>query len=144
MSWVKVYIHMVFSTKNRTPYLSSPELRQKVFRHIKDNAAEKNIWIDCVNGFDNHVHCLISLGKDQTISNVAQMIKGESSFWINKNQLTTEKFAWQNEYWAVGVSESHIENVRKYIYNQEEHHRKKSFTEEVNDFMEKYGWKYIE
>jgi putative transposase len=144
MSWVRVYIHMVFSTINRITYLSSPQLRKVVFNHIKQNATEKGIWLDCVNGYDNHAHCLISLGKDQTISKVAQMIKGESSFWINENRLTKSKFAWQNEYWAVGVSESHLENVRNYIFNQEEHHTIRSFTEEVNEFMEKYGWKYIE
>ena len=143
MSWVRVYIHMVFSTKNREPFLSSSDLRKKVFQHIKKNAAEKDIWLDCVNGYQEHAHCFISLGKEQSISKVAQLIKGESSFWINQNKLTPDKFFWQDDYWAVGISESHIEPVRKYIHNQEEHHSKKSFTEEVDGFMEKYGWHLI-
>ena len=143
MSWVRVYIHMVFSTKNREPFLNSKELRKQVFQHIKKNADEKGIWLDCVNGWQEHAHCLISLGKEQTISKVAQLIKGESSFWINQNKLTENKFMWQDDYWVVGVSESHLKSVREYIHNQEVHHSKKTFTDEVNGLMEKYGWSFI-
>lgn len=143
MSWVRVYIHIVFATKNRTPFLNSAELRKKVFQHIKKNAEEKEIWLDCVNGFQDHAHCLISLGREQTISKIAQLIKGESSFWINQNKLTSEKFLWQDDYWAVGVSESHIEAVRNYIHRQETHHTKQTFTEEISGFTEKYGWNLV-
>jgi len=143
MSWVRVYMHMVFSTKNREPFLNSSELRRNVFEHIKNNAEEKGIWLDCINGYQEHAHCLISLGKEQTISKVAQLIKGESSYWINQNNLTTEKFVWQDDYWIVGVSESHLESVRKYIHNQEIHHSNQSFESEINNFMEKYGWSFL-
>ena len=71
------------------------------------------------------------------------MIKGESSLWINKNQLTSQKFSWRDDFWAVSVSESHVDAVRKYIGNQEEHHRKKTFADEVEEFMQKYGWSYV-
>ena len=142
MSWVRVYIHMVFSTKNREPFLNSKELCRQVFQHIKKNADEKGIWLDCVNGWHEHAHCLISLGKEQSISKVAQLIKGESSFWINQNKLTENKFVWQDDYWAVGVSESHLQSVRNYIHSQEDHHSKRSFADEVNEFMEKYGWSF--
>ena len=143
MSWVKVYMHMVFSTKNRKPFLNSPALRKNVFQHIKKNATEKEIWLDCVNGYKDHAHCLISLGRKQSISKVAKLIKGESSFWINQNKLTAEKFIWQDDYWVVGVSESRLKSVRKYIHNQESHHSKKSFSDEINEFMEKYGWSFL-
>ncbi len=135
MSWLKVYLHIVFSTKNRIPFLYSKDLRKQVFQHIKNNADSKGIWLDCVNGFQDHAHCLISLGKEQSISKVTQLIKGESSFWININKLTEDKFAWQDDYWVVGVSESHLEAVRKYIHNQEDHHVKKTFSQELEDFM---------
>lgn len=69
-----------------------------------------------------------------------QLIKGESSFWINKNKLTKDHFAWQAEYFAVSVSESMIEIVRTYIKKQESHHSKKSFQEEYNEFIEKYNF----
>lgn len=117
MPFVKVYIHIVWSTKNRIPFLNSKDLRISVWKHIKQNASEKGIFIDVVNGYSDHCHCLISLSTNQTIEKVVQLIKGESSFWINKNNLTEEKFAWQDEYFAVSVSESMIEKVRNYIIN---------------------------
>jgi REP element-mobilizing transposase RayT len=86
---------------------------------------------------------LISLAKDISISQTARLIKGESSNWINKNNLIKHKFNWQDDYWAVGVSETHLAKVRKYIHNQEEHHRVKSFNEEIELFMHKYGWTYV-
>lgn len=99
--------------------------------------------MDSVGGQKQHIHCLLSRGKDQTISGIVQLIKGESSFWINRSNLVQGKFGWQDDYWAVSVSESHIQKVRDYIKNQEEHHRIKSFNKEVDEFMKKYGWNYL-
>ncbi len=141
MSWVNIWIHLVFSTKNREPLLNK-NIREKVFQHIKQNAKEKGIHIDSVKGFSDHCHCLLSLENEQTISKVAQMIKGESSFWINKEKLIDGEFKWQNDYFAVSVSQSHLPVLRKYIWNQEEHHRKTSFTEEMDNFLKKYSVKY--
>lgn len=141
MSFIKIYINFVWSTKNREPFLNTKELRQKVWNHMKENAKEKDIFIDFINGYSDHCHCLISLGKDQTISKIAQLLKGESSFWINKNKLIEEKFDWQDEYFAVSVSESMIEKVRNYIRRQEEHHVLKSYQQEMDDFSLKFGMK---
>lgn len=140
MPFIKVYIHFVWSTKNREPYFDSKELRLKVWDHIRENAKSKGIYLDFVSGYSDHCHCLVSLGLDQTIQKIMQLIKGESSFWINKNQLTKQKFEWQDEYFAVSVSESNLEKVRNYIQNQEDHHRKKSFQEEYSEFLDKYGF----
>ena len=107
------------------------------------NCKEKEIFLQVINGHTDHLHCLISLGKDQSVSKITQLIKGESSFWINQNNLTPEKFSWQDDYFAVSVSESQIEAVINYIKNQERHHSKKSFNEEIEEFMTKYGWKVI-
>ena len=68
------------------------------------------------------------------------LLKGESSFWINRNKIFNKKFEWQEEYCGVSVSESVVNKVRDYIKNQEEHHRKKSFQEEYNEFMNKHGF----
>ena len=83
------------------------------------------------------------MGNDQSIASIAKLIKGESSFWINKQQLTAQKFSWQDDYFAVSVSESQVEKVVNYIKNQGIHHAKKSFDEEVEEFMKKYGWQTI-
>lgn len=144
MPFVKVYLHCVWSTKNRIPYLDSIELSQKVWNHMRENAIQKGIFIDFINGYSDHCHCLISLGVDQNIQKIIQLIKGESSFWINKNELTKEKFQWQEEYFAVSVSESVLDKVREYIKNQETHHKKKTFQEEYDEFILKYGFKMVD
>ncbi|MDB5138306.1 MAG: transposase [Mucilaginibacter sp.] len=142
MSFVKIWVHLVFATKNRESLLKK-EFRSDIFQHIINNCKEKEIFLQAINGYTDHLHCLISLGKDQSISKISQLIKGESSFWINKNKLTLEKFSWQDDYFAVSVSESQVETVINYIKNQEKHHSKKSFEDEVNEFMTKYGWEII-
>jgi len=81
MSWVRIWIHLVFSTKKREPFLHK-EIRKQVFEHIKQNAAIKGIWLDSINGFSDHAHCLISLGRDQTISQVAQLIYKRGNRYI--------------------------------------------------------------
>ncbi len=138
MSFIKIYIHFVWSTKNRIPFLATPEIRQLMWNHIRENAKEKGIYVDFINGYSEHCHCLVSLGVDQTIQKVMQLIKGESSFWMNNQKLILDKFEWQDEYFAVSVSESIIERVRNYIKNQEQHHSKQIFEEEYNEFMTKY------
>lgn len=139
MPFVKVWIHFVWSTKNREPLLTD-DIRQRVFQHIRENAREKEIFLDFIGGYVDHVHCLISLGTNQTVEKIMQLIKGESSFWINKNKLCRGRFEWQDEYFAVSVSETLVASVRKYIANQEEHHRTKSFDEEFEGFMKRAGF----
>ena len=140
MPFVKVYIHFVWSTKNRIQFLDTKELRIKVWNHILENSKKKGVFIDFVNGYSDHCHCLVSLGVDQSIQKVIQLIKGESSFWINKHGLTKGKFEWQDEYFAVSVSESVVDKVRNYIKNQEEHHSKKTFQQEYDEFVSKFGF----
>jgi len=143
MAWVKVYIHFVWSTKNREPFLDSHQLRQIMWQHIRDHAKEKGIFIDFINGYTDHCHCLVSLGIDQTIDKLMQLIKGESSYWMNKQErfvLARKKFEWQDGYFAVSVSESILGKVRNYIKNQEEHHKKVTSQDEVEEFIKKYGF----
>ena len=140
MPYIRVWIHFVWSTKNREPYMKTREIRQTIFNHIRENAEEKGIYIDFINGYVEHVHCLISLEHDQSMSKIMQLIKGESSFWINKNGIFEEKFEWQDEYFAVSVSESAVNQVRNYIKNQEEHHQKKTFKDEYEEFFERFGF----
>ena len=139
MSWIQVWLHFVWSTKDRHPFLTE-EIRPKVFEHIRKNAREKGIHIDFINGYLDHVHCLISLGSDQTLEKIMQLIKGESSFWINKNGLTKTKFSWQDEYFVASVSETLLPSVRKYIANQEIHHKTSTFGEEFEGFLKRAGF----
>ena len=142
MGYVKMWAHLVWATKKREPVLEK-NIRKNIFSHIRENALTKNIQIDFINGHVDHVHILLSLNADQTIANTIQLIKGESSYWINKNKLTPQKFEWQDDYFAVSVSESGIDKVRDYIKNQEEHHKKKTFQQEYDEFMERYGFELM-
>lgn len=139
MPYIRIWVHIIWSTKNRERIITK-EIKHKLLNHIKENAKAKNIFLDFINCEPEHVHATISLGSDQTISKIAQLIKGESSNWVNKNKFLSYHFEWQDEYIAVSVSESQINKVREYIKNQEEHHRKKSFAEEYDDFINKYGF----
>jgi putative transposase len=96
-----------------------------------------------VNGYADHCHCLVSLGVDQSIQKVMQLIKGESSFWIINEGLTKGKFEWQDEYFAVSVSESVIDKVRDYIKNQEEHHSKRSFQKKMMSLLRNLDFKNL-
>jgi len=142
MPYIRIWIHLIFSTKNRDKLITK-SLKPQLIDHIRENAQKKDIYIDFINCVEDHCHILISLGASQSISETARLIKGESSNWVNKNKLSKIHFAWQEEYIAVSVSESQVDKVREYIKNQEEHHRVKSFTEEYDLFIEKYGFKEL-
>jgi REP element-mobilizing transposase RayT len=128
----------VWGTKDRVKFISGA-LKYEIIEHIKSNAKQKNIYIDHINGHQEHMHCLISLHPDQTLAKVMQLIKGESSYWINKNTLTKIKFEWADEYYGGSISPSHLKYVRSYIRNQEEHHKTKTWEEEYQEFIKEYG-----
>jgi len=137
MSFVKVMIHAVWGTKNHHPVIISG-IKEKIISHIKENAKRKGIYITELNCNSEHVHCLFGLNADLSISKTMQLIKGESAHWINLERLTTGKFEWADEYFAVSVSESVLDKVKEYIRNQDEHHKKKSFKEEYEEFIKRY------
>jgi len=132
-------VHVVWGTKNRAPLLTQ-NIRSKVIDHIKANARVKEIYIDRLNGYTEHLHCLLGLNADISISKTIQLLKGESAYWINKENITASRFEWADEYFAVSVSESMLGKVRAYIDNQEEHHQKVTFTQECDEFIKKYDF----
>lgn len=134
MGYIKIWIHAVWTTKNREHYLGR-NIRKNLFEHIRLNANEKGFYIDYINGFVDHVHALISLNPNQNIAEIMQLIKGESSYWINKNGLTEERFAWQKDYYAASISKSHVERVRAYIRNQEIHHSNQTLGDEIEELF---------
>lgn len=101
MAFVKIWIHAVWGTKNRYPYLGG-DIKKKVIEHIVENAKSKQIHIDTINGHTEHLHCLMALNADMSISKAMMLIKGESAFWINKQRLTSSKFDWADEYFCFG------------------------------------------
>jgi putative transposase len=138
MPYCKIMVHAIWSTKNRKPLIVK-ELKPLLLGHIKENSFKKNIHIDTYNCVSDHIHLLLSLGADQTIAKTIGLIKGESSNWVNKQNLSAVKFEWQEEYIALSVSSSMVDKVRHYIGRQEDHHKKKTFTEEYEEFIKSSG-----
>ncbi len=142
MSYTKIWLHCVWSTKNRDcliPFSFRPDL----LKHFRENAATKKIQLDYINAQENHVHALINLGKEQNVADLMHLLKGESSFWINKQKILPYHFEWQDDYFALSISHSHVDRVRHYIKNQDEHHKKMTWEQEVVLFLKKYGFEQI-
>ena len=142
MSFVRNWIHLVFSTKGRKPLLVS-SIRQTVFQHIRKQGLANGIQMDFVNGYYDHIHCLFMLPSTMPLSKAVQLLKGESSRWINQDGLTAEPFEWQDEYYAESIGVNDVERVRAYIKNQEDHHKNISFESEIerNGYFKESGKK---
>ncbi len=138
MSYVKIWVHAVWGTKWRHPFLEDG-LKAEVMTHIIENARKKGIEIIIINGWVDHLHCLIRLDARQCIADVVKLIKGEISHWINQKGLTQRKFRWAKEYYAGSVSERNLHSVKHYIKNQERHHSKRTFEQEVDTFFKEYA-----
>ena len=90
----------------------------------------------------DHVHALIDLPTNTSIEDVVQLLKGSSSHWINRNDVVHGKFAWGRGYGAFSVSESNVDTVAKYVAEQEDHHRVRTFSDELKEFIERHGLKW--
>lgn len=137
MSFISIWLHCVWTTNKRIPYLKE-DIREQVIFHILDTSRRKNIYIDYINGYDEHLHALISMGGRQNISDIMQQIKGESSFWINKHSLTKLKFTWQDDFYCVSFGMPQIDRLRDYIRNQTNHHKTVSWQEELEKLEKDY------
>jgi putative transposase len=129
-TYSKVWLHLVWCPKDRQPVLQ-PLLQEPLYRHIIETAKHKRIHVAEINGMADHVHCLVQAYPRQSASEIANVLKGESSHWINAQHLTLHHFAWQEGFSVFSVSESLVERVRAYIRGQKEHHRRMSFSAEV-------------
>ena len=137
-SYSRVWLHLVWATLERRPLLPKPAA-MKLSGYLTDYAKQKCIYmkINFVNA--DHVHALIDLPTNLSVEEVMQLFKGGSSHWINESNLVADKFGWGRGYGVFSVSESGIAEVCAYIANQEEHHRKRNFVEELRLFVERYG-----
>lgn len=140
MSFVRIWVHMVFSTQNREQVLDK-KIRTALIKHIRANCKDKEIYLDSINGWSDHLHLLISLGREQNIAKLLMLIKGESAHWLNEQGWIRGKFRWQDDYYAISVSESQLEQVRSYIARQEEHHKAVPFDRELERLREVFGLK---
>ena len=142
-SYSRVWLHLVWATLERRPFLAKPAA-VKLSEYLYQYAEQKKIYmkINFVN--PDHVHALIDLPTGLSIEELVQLLKGSSSYWINEQNLVAGKFGWGRGYGVFSVSESGVAEVCAYIAGQEEHHRKRSFTEELKLFVERYGLEWRE
>ena len=136
-SYSRVWLHLIWATLERRPLLSRPAAA-KVSAYLSEHASEKGIYMKINYVNPEHVHVLVDLPTNLCIENAMQLFKGSSSHWINERNLLAGKFAWGRGYGAFSVSQSGAAEVAKYIANQEAHHRKKSFAEELRLFVKRY------
>ena|SRR6202140_4914928 len=137
-SYSRCWLHLIWTTLDREPMLTKPAAA-KASRFLSRYAAEKGIYMK-INYFNaDHVHTLIDLPTSKSIEEIMQLFKGSSSHWINENRLLRGKFGWGRGYGAFSVSHSHVDRVAAYIADQDDHHRKRTFGQEFEVFVKKYG-----
>ena len=133
-----LYAHIVFSTKNREPYLGE-SIRSQVHAYMAGILREKECSHVVVGGFVDHVHCLCMLNKMESPAKMVQLLKQDSSKYVKTLDDRLATFGWQRGYGLFSVSPTHLDSVHKYIEGQVEHHRVKTFQEEYKEFLERYN-----
>ena len=143
-SLAQVYLHIVFSTKNRFPFLDDNELRDEMHRYVGGTCNNLVCPVLRVGGVADHIHILCRLGRRITIADLVKELKRESSKWLKTKSARLADFHWQAGYGAFSISPAHVDALRVYIDNQEEHHRITSFQEEFRTLLTKYGLEWDE
>ena len=142
-SFACLYVHLIFSTKDRQPWLEEawfPELRQYFAGTLRDQGSKLIVG----GGVADHVHLLMSMAKQVSLSNIVRDLKAHSSGWIHREFSHMQEFAWQAGYSAFSVSYSGLREVQRYIENQKEHHRTRTFREELLAFLKKHHVEFDE
>jgi REP element-mobilizing transposase RayT len=137
-SLVQLYTHQVFSAKQRQPYLRDAEIRTKLHAYLAGACGNLNSPSLIVGGVVDHVHVLCRLSKTISISELIREMKRESSKWVKYESPRLSVFQWQNGYGAFSVSPSHVQDLKRYIANQADHHRTETFQDEFRRLCRKY------
>ncbi|MFQ5733688.1 MAG: IS200/IS605 family transposase [Planctomycetaceae bacterium] len=138
-SLVQIYLHVVYSTKERQPFLFDKQLRGKTHAYLAGTCNNLTCPAVIVGGIGDHVHILCRFGKTIEVADLIRELKRDSSKWIKEQNQQLMDFHWQNGYGAFSVSPSHVEALKEYIANQESHHRQESFQDEFRRLCRKYG-----
>jgi putative transposase len=133
-----ILIHLVFSTKNREPFIT-PNIELELHSYLATIFREYNSPAIAINGTTNHLHILFTLSRTIKIADLVEEIKKRSSKWIKTKGDEYRNFQWQTGYGVFSIGQSNVTALKKYIASQKEHHRRKSFEEEYRNFLEKYG-----
>ncbi len=142
-SLADLVVHVIFSTKERRPIITD-ELKTKLFPYMAGIVNERGGTPHIFNGMPDHVHMLASVPTGLSVADLMRFVKGSSSRWVHQEFPAQRIFGWQRGYAAFSVSRSRFDDVHRYIANQEEHHRKVSFQEELIAFLKKHKVEYDE
>ncbi len=142
-TYSQLYIQIVFAVKGRQNLIAK-EWRDELHKYISGIITGKGQKSIIVNGVADHIHCFVGLKPSMSISDLVRDIKNNSSKYVNENGWVNGKFRWQEGFGSFSYSHSHIENVYRYILNQEQHHKKKTFKQEYLEFLEKFRIEYNE
>ena len=140
----QIWLHIIFSTKNREPLLPDINVREKVHTYLAGICNQMKSPALIVGGIEDHVHILCNQSKNVALKDLVQNVKQDSSKWVKREWPNLKYFYWQQGYGAFSVSPPHVNKVRHYIATQEEHHRKVGFQDEFRSFLERYQVPYDE
>ena len=143
-SLARLWTHLIFSTKNRFPFLNDKQLRSDMHAYVAQVLRQQNCETLIVNGVEDHVHALFALSRTRSLASVVKEIKRTSSGFAKELSQRLAKFHWQSGYGAFSVSQSNLEQVIRYIENQEEHHQSVTFQDEYRALLKAYRIEYDE
>jgi REP element-mobilizing transposase RayT len=141
-SFGSLHCHIVFSTKHRLPQISA-DIQPRLFEYIGGILRNHSSCLIAAGGMPDHVHLLASLGRTVDVAEAVRLIKSNSSGWIHR-ELSLPDFHWQDGYGAFAVSYSNIDQVKSYLANQEQHHRRISFQDEFLEFLRRHDLQWDE
>ncbi len=136
-TYTQLHIQFVFAVQNRFG-LIQPVWEEELFKYITGIVQNHKHKMIAINGIPDHIHAFVGLHPTQSVSDLMQVVKGESSEWINKRGFVKGKFKWQEDYGAFSYSHSHVNKVYQYVMNQKEHHKKRTFLEEYRELLKKF------
>ena len=142
-TYSQLYIQIIFTVKGRQNLIPSQK-REELHKYITGIIKKRNQKLLSVFAMPDHIHLLVGIKPDIRISDLVRDIKSGTSKYISENNWVKGKFSWQSGYGAFSYSKSQIDNIIKYISNQEQHHKKRTFKEEYLDFLKKFGIDYDE
>ncbi len=142
-TYTQLNVQTVFAVRGRENILTS-EFRDKLFEYISGILRNSKQYPLAVNGYKDHVHIFFELNPDTSLSDVLEIVKSNSSKWINSNQLVMGRFEWQRGFGGFTYSKSQRNNIIQYIMNQENHHKTRSFRKEYLELLKKFEMEYDE
>jgi putative transposase len=142
-TYTQLYIHIVFSVKGRRPFIQNA-WKEELYKYICGIVNGKDQKVYAIGGVADHIHILVSLKPDISISELVRLIKSNSSKWVNEKELIKEKFQWQEGFGAFSYAQSQLDIIIQYINRQEQHHQKISFKNEYLSFLQKFNIEFNE